>query len=241
MKQENRPAYISPSFHIHNVQVARDEKFTMLSISISSEVTGESITGIQALIDCGAQGQFIDQNFVQKHRFKKIPLERRIQAFNVDGTRNKRGTIRYKVILTFKSRGRIFQEEFLVTGLGRQNLILGHPWLTKYNPLINWTTGEISWRHTKSDTSHVSLVHNQESWIQTKMTMSQSLAQEPEQPAKTLEEMIPKEYHEYLDIFDKKTSDRLPEHKPWDHKIELKEGFESKSHKIYPLTPREEE
>ena len=105
MIQEDRPAYISPSFYIHNVQVVQDEKFTMLMITILNECKEESITGIKALIDCGAQGQFIDQNFVRKHRLKEVPLERKIKVFNVDGTKNKKGTIRHKVILTFRPKG----------------------------------------------------------------------------------------------------------------------------------------
>ena len=39
----------------------------------------------------------------------------------------------------------------------------------------------------------------------------------------------------------KKTSDHFPISWPWDHKIELKEGFEPKSFKVYPLTPKEDE
>ena len=30
-----------------------------------------------------------------------------------------------------------------VTGLGKQKLILGHSWLRKHNPEINWVTGEV--------------------------------------------------------------------------------------------------
>ena len=38
-------------------------------------------------------------------------------------------------------------------------------------------------------------------------------------------ELIPKEYHEYLDVFNEEKAARFPESKPWDHKIEMKEGF----------------
>ena len=34
----------------------------------------------------------------------------------------------------------------LVTGLGRQQIILGFPWLREQNPDINWQTGEFKWR-----------------------------------------------------------------------------------------------
>ena len=34
----------------------------------------------------------------------------------------------------------------LVSGLGKQNIILGFPWLHEHNPNINWRTGEFTWR-----------------------------------------------------------------------------------------------
>jgi hypothetical protein len=59
------------------------------------------------------------------------------------------------------------------------------------------------------------------------------LAQEIEQkPTKSLEETIPKVFHPWLHRFDKAESKRLPEHKEWDHKIELKPGWTPKPGKI---------
>ena len=57
---------------------------------------------------------------------------------------------------------------------------------------------------------------------------------------KTDEELIPKEYHKYLDVFSEEKAARFPESKSWDHKIEMKEGFEPKSFKNYNLTPAEQ-
>ena len=47
-------------------------------------------------------------------------------------------------------------------------------------------------------------------------------------------------FHEFLDVFDETKADRFPEPCPWDHKIELKEGFQPKSFKTYNLTPEEQ-
>ena len=41
---------------------------------------------------------------------------------------------------------RYMGERFLVTGLGRQKIILGFPWLTKMNPIIDWQKGTLEWR-----------------------------------------------------------------------------------------------
>jgi hypothetical protein len=34
---------------------------------------------------------------------------------------------------------------------------------------------------------------------------------------------LPLKYHEFLDVFDRSKADELPSHRPYDHKIELKE------------------
>ena len=54
------------------------------------------------------------------------------------------------------------------------------------------------------------------------------------------EELIPEEYHKYLDVFSEEKAAQFPEYKPWDHKIEMKEGFEPKLFKNYNLTLAEQ-
>ena len=71
-----------------------------------------------------------------------------IPALNVDGTLNKKGTIKHYVNLDLD----IFRQKqtmhLLVTVLGKQKMILGFPWLQKHNPIINWQTGTFEWQHT---------------------------------------------------------------------------------------------
>jgi hypothetical protein len=47
----------------------------------------------QPLIDSGAGGIFMDQNYAWKQRLSLTKLEYPITAQNVDGTENKQGTI----------------------------------------------------------------------------------------------------------------------------------------------------
>ena len=55
-----------------------------------------------------------------------------------------------------------------------------------------------------------------------------------------LEDQIPKEFHEFLDVFSKKSAVQFPKPRSWDHKIELKDTFVPKSFKTYNLTPAEQ-
>jgi len=45
--------------------------------------------------------------------------------------------------------GRQEKIKLLMTGLGKQRIILGFPWLNRHNPEINWQTGELNWQTTR--------------------------------------------------------------------------------------------
>ena len=53
----------------------------------------------------------------------------------------------------------------------------------------------------------------------------------------TNEKLVLDDLHEFLDVFDKNKANRFPESNVWDHKINMKEGFEPKSFKNDNLTP----
>ena len=78
-------------------------------------------------------------------------------------------------------------------------------------------------------------------WIN-KMNVATELAikENDKKEEKTDKELVPKEFHDYLDIFSKEKAHQLPEPWPWDHKIEMKEGSKPKSFKDYNLTPAEQ-
>jgi predicted aspartyl protease len=56
---------------------------------------------------------------------------------------------------------------------------------------------------------------------------------------KELKSMIPEEYHEFLDLFDRTKAQGLPPHCPYDHKINLKPGFDPPFGPLYPMSRKE--
>jgi len=58
---------------------------------------------------------------------------------------------------------------------------------------------------------------------------------------RTTEEMVPRQFHKYLKVFEKKESERMLMRKAWDHVIDLREGFVLKKEKIYLLLRVERE
>ena len=55
------------------------------------------------------------------------------------------------------------------------------------------------------------------------------------------DEIVPRQFHKYLKVFEKKDSERMPMRKAWDYTIDLREGFVPKKGKIYPLSRVERE
>ena len=58
---------------------------------------------------------------------------------------------------------------------------------------------------------------------------------------KTVEEIVPPAFHEYLDVFRKGLSEWMPTRKLWDHAIDLMPDFVLEKSKIFPLSPDEHE
>jgi Reverse transcriptase (RNA-dependent DNA polymerase) len=168
-----------------------------------------------------------------------------------------------------------------VTGLRKQKIILGFPWLHKYNPIINWKKGEVTFKPFKIDwrrlmekgkrirqeqqpeieevvddkkqnnQTTLPIVENKlgvyielletDVWIhKTNIATELAIEENSKKQDKTDEQLVPAEYHEYLDIFSEEKAHRFPESRPWDYKIEMKEGFEPKSFKNYNLTLAEQ-
>lgn len=96
-----------------------------------------------ALLDSGAGGVFIDSEFVKEHRIPLKEMYFLVRVFNVDGTTNKRGTITYCTWATVTINRQKARTRFLVTGLGRETVILGLPWLRKVNSKIDWEKGTV--------------------------------------------------------------------------------------------------
>ena len=98
----------------------------------------------KALVDSGATENFIDYKTVARLRLGSNKLERPRPVHNVDGTPNKSGGITNSVTLYVKFGDKEQRVEFFVTNLGKDRMILGHPWLHKFNPVINWKQGTIN-------------------------------------------------------------------------------------------------
>lgn len=95
----------------------------------------------EALIDCGAEGKFVDSSLMNWN--KVCRLKKPIPVWNIDGTFNQQGALQYKIKIAFHVGKKPFEDWFYMTKLGDQRIILGLPWLHKINPQIDWSTGTV--------------------------------------------------------------------------------------------------
>ena len=64
---------------------------------------------------------------------------------------------------------------------------------------------------------------------------------EANQEKRTWQEIVPKHYLPYKEVFERQTFDQLPPRRPWDHAIELIEGAKGVDCKIYLLNPTKQQ
>lgn len=200
-----------------------------------------------ALVDSGCTGSCIDSRFVTRYQ---LPTKRYIaplKVSNADGSDNEGGLITEYVETDLIIGAHKESIRLSVTKLSSSNIFLGHDWLSKHNPEINWEKGTLDFtrcpdeaqcimvkppvpdRKVQSRLLKVGRVHHAIRKVEIRSTGAEESRKWPEY------------LDEYADVFSEKGFEQLPQHRSWDHAIELKPDFKPSECKIYPLNPREQE
>ena len=217
----------------------------------------------KALVDSSSTHCFIDTHFATKHKLCSNPIPP-ITLRLFDGTSNSVITQAITLQITFSS-GEKHEVLFYVTPLDSScSVVLGHNWLTHYNPSINWVLGNILFETTPHALSS--------SPMSPPLKASASLAtpiSDPREATPKLEapkiafikaaaftcicrmdstevfqlalsevtakarsatsvasvdlSSIPKEYHDFPDVFNKEQASMLNPHRPYNLKIKLED------------------
>ena len=101
-------------------------------------------------------------------------------------------------------------------------MILGHDWLKKHNPEIDWTTGDVKLSRcppeckSLMDTRFTKLIsdnESQEMWIQA-IKNHKSKGDVDESTLEEAQKLVPRKYWDYLDVFSKSKSEHMLLRKP---------------------------
>ena len=114
----------------------------MVKIGLKQEEEEEEVV-TEALLDSGATGLVMSEEFAKKHRFRRTKLERLVYVRNVNGTLNYAGPIVDTVEVEIFFKGHKERTSINVIGGQKWSVILGMPWLACHNPEIDWKTGEV--------------------------------------------------------------------------------------------------
>ncbi|KAL5498599.1 hypothetical protein ACEPAH_1953 [Sanghuangporus vaninii] len=188
----------------------------------------EYLIDAHALIDSGCTGSCIDEGFVKRYGFPTQRYIRPRPVFNADGTSNENGLIKeYVVIRMFFDK---HEEEIrlAVTSLASSNIFLGRDWLQKHNPEIDWKLGLIKFTRCPDECGAIKPREEIDDEYVRRVCLQEAAKWPPY-------------LEDYADVFSEESFERLPQHRTWDHAIDLRPDFKPSDCKVYPLSPKEQE
>ncbi len=228
---------------VHNFNsVIVTMQFRSIRIPISIR-TSNAMADIKGLVDSGATDCFMSPTFIRRMGLGTRPLQKPKKIWNIDNTANKDGLITHYIDLKVQTKGVHRTIRFLVTNIGNEDLVLGYPWLTTFEPQFNWASAVINKKaqpviirstnpQIPSKDPIIAGTQTQDSHLQA--TTSTELAIKAQQYTKKAE--IPTPYQKFSKIFSKEESKWYPPKQAWDHVIKFKkDALDTVDCKVYPM------
>ena len=188
------------------------------------------------LVDSGAKDNFIHPKLLKQLGLGSQPLERPRKIWNIDGTTNKAGVLTHCVDLEVHTGDRQEVMKFLVTDLGGEDLILGYPWLSTFEPKFRWRDAlidtsflpiiiqSVDWRKSRIKPVIARIIKGQRIRVQ-RQSQQEAIFRELERESSlkgisielsreagkfTQEVEVPEEYQRHTNIFDPVELKKLP-------------------------------
>lgn len=182
-----------------------------------------------ALIDSGAEDNFIDKRLAEQLGCELLPLTTPIQANALDGRLIAKVThYTSPVNLTLSGNHHESISLHLISS-PQTPLVLGHPWLKLHNPHIDWALGKIMGWST----------HCHSVCLKSALSpVGRAIEQPPYNPDLSL---VPSVYHDLREVFNKSRALSLPPHRPYDCAIDLLPGAPLPTSRLYNLSRPERE
>ena len=97
-----------------------------------------------ALLDSGATKNFMSLDYAKHLHLPIKTLKEPRKLFNVDGTPNKAGDLKYYTDLGTRTGTSTRMLQYFLSNLGDSRVILGYPWFAAAQPKIDWAHGWIT-------------------------------------------------------------------------------------------------
>jgi len=168
---------------------------------------------VKALVDSGCTHTGIDEQLVKNKRIQTKPINFSFKVFNADGTKN--GEVTKMAFLEIKINGHKERLEAAVTDLDGMDMLLGHDWLVKHNPEVNWKNSTIKFTRCLGNCT---MKHKDIQFKSRRTKITETMdnkEQDNREIRKELNKTNPEDLPEYIrpftHLFNKKKFEKLPE------------------------------
>ena len=228
-KKSISSSYIPSASHFSSLNSCISSLCTLSSSSRSQFILPIIIhnQNITALLDTGACSNFISHSLITSLNIPFITKSEPYSCHVVDGRPLSSGTINTQTnVINFTTSDSLtsFNETFDIISSPHFHIILGLPWFQNNSPFIDWSSLSISFPNSSSSS-------------QTSNNSSSVVASLIESTDPST--LIPTEYHDFIPLFSKSNSDKLPIHRPSDMSIDLLPGTKPSAGPIYRLSEPE--
>lgn len=183
---------------------------------------------LQALIDSGAEDNFIDRELATQLGLTLDLLEEPLTAYSLNGSVIAKVTNQTSTVLVVSGNHRE-QIQCKIISAPSTPLVLGYPWLRIHNPHLDWAGGRIlGWSPFCHANCLLSAV--------TSVSCSNSRSSVPADLSE-----VPKIYHDLGEVFSKAKALSLPPHRPYDCAIDILPGAPLPSSRLFNLSRPERE
>jgi len=201
---------------------------------------------VKALVDSGCTHTGIDEQLVKEKKIQMKAIDFSFEVFNADGTKN--GEVTRVAPLEVEINGHKETLEATVMDLDRTDMFLGHDWLVKHNPEVNWKKKTIKFTRCPGNCTmkhkDIRFKTRRNKMMETTTTdkRDKDNGEIGKEPDKTNPEDLPNYIRPFVHLFNKKKFEKLPERREWDHEINLmEETLKELNTKAYAMTLKEEE
>jgi len=198
---------------------------------------------VKALVNSGCTHTGIDEQLVKEKRIQTKKINFSFEVFNADRTKN--GEVTKVAPLEVEINGHKETLEAAVMDLDGMDMFLGHDWLVKHNPEVNWKNNTIKFTRCPGNCTmtHKDIRFNSR-W--TKETVTDKKNKDNGEIGKEPDKTNPEDLLDYIQpfthLFNKKKFENLLERQEWDHEINLtEEAPKELNAKAYAMTLKEEE
>jgi len=150
---------------------------------------------VKELVDSGCTHTGIDEQLVKDKRIQTKSINFSFEVFNADRTKN--GEVTKVAPLEIGINGHKETLEATVMDLDRTDIFLGHDWLVKHNPEVNWKNGTIKFTRCPGNCTmtHKDIRFNSR---QTKEMATDKTEQDNGEIGKKPDKMNPEDLPEYI-------------------------------------------